>query len=401
MLFNFNFYSAFLLIFVSNGFLYSFLLFKKGLENQLRSYKWLSFFVLLCSLYISPWMLGFAGWYDNQPFRDIIFYVPFQHLFFLGPLIYFYVQSLLNPNFKLNRKNVFHLIPGFCYLLYSLVIVVTDKLLLKKYYFLADGTDREFDEWYQTSGLISMVIYFVLSFLYYQKYLKLINHLVSNADELRFKWIKKFLIAFLSMQILQVVFSLIFALIPAASGYDGSWWYYFSFALVMYYIAISGYSNRWLATIPFEFDSFQNNKVYLLGAKNSEVVEEIDFEEIQYDKTPNEDNERWKIKILDLFENECLSQNAELSLNDVAKKLQTNVSVISKTINQSFNLNFNDFVNQYRVNQIKKAIENGEHKKTTLLGLAYDSGFNSKATFNRAFKKTTGSSPKAYIQNLK
>jgi hypothetical protein len=43
--------------------------------------KWLSIFLLLCVLYISPWMLGFAGWYDNQPYRDILFYIPFQQLY--------------------------------------------------------------------------------------------------------------------------------------------------------------------------------------------------------------------------------------------------------------------------------------------------------------------------------
>ena len=63
-------------------------------------------------------------------------------------------------------------------------------------------------------------------------------------------------------------------------------------------------------------------------------------------------------------------------------------------------MNFNDFINTYRVEEVKKAFDNGEHKKTTLLGIAYDCGFNSKATFNRAFKKNAGFSPKEYLEKL-
>ena len=61
-------------------------------------------------------------------------------------------------------------------------------------------------------------------------------------------------------------------------------------------------------------------------------------------------------------------------------------------------MNFNDFVNKYRVEEVKKAFDNGDHKKSTLLGIAFDCGFNSKATFNRAFKKNTGLSPKDYLE---
>jgi AraC-like DNA-binding protein len=78
--------------------------------------------------------------------------------------------------------------------------------------------------------------------------------------------------------------------------------------------------------------------------------------------------------------------------------LKTNASVLSKMINQGFNLNFNDFINYYRIEAVKEKIKNGEQKTQTLLGIAYDCGFNSKATFNRAFKKATNQSPKDWIE---
>lgn len=398
MRFDFNFYSSLLLIFFSNGLLYCFLLLKKGIATENQSNKWLSLFVFLCSLYIAPWMLGFAGWYDNQPYRDLLFYVPMQHLFFLGPIIYFYIQSLLNPNFKLLKTDFWHLIPGIIYLVYSLIMVVTDKLILHKYYFLADGMDRDFDTWYQYTGFVSMVFYFVISLKYYQKFQQLMQNLVSFADNLLFKWIKTFLIAFLVMQLLQVAFFLL-SLVFNFEGYVESWWYFLSFAIVMYYVAITGYSNASITSIPFQFDSFQNKKVFLIPLNENETVEEIDFEEVSLSETVSEELLQLKAKIIYLFETEKLSQNAELTLTEIAKKLNTNISVISKAVNQGFQMNFNDFVNQYRVEEVKKAFENGLHKKTTLLGIAYDCGFNSKATFNRAFKKNTGFSPKDFLKS--
>ena len=398
MHYDFNFYSSLLLIFFSNGLLYSLLLLKKGIANDNQSNKWLSLFIFLCSLYIAPWMLGFAGWYDNQPYRDVLFYTPLQHLFFLGPLIYFYIQSLLNPNFKLSKTNFLHLIPGLLYLIYSIIMIVTDKLVLHKYYFLADGMDRDFDTWYQHTGFVSMIFYFILSLKYYQKYQQLMQNLVSFADNLLFKWIKTFLIAFLIMQLLQVSFFLLGFLFDLAN-YVGSWWYFLSFAIVMYYIAITGYSNASVTSIPFQFDSFQNQKVFLLPSHENEIIEEIDFETIKPSEIQSEEILQLKVRIISLFETEKLSQNAELTLTEIAKKLNTNISVISKAINQGFQMNFNDFVNQYRVQEVKKAFEKGEHKKTTLLGIAFDCGFNSKATFNRAFKKNTGFSPKEFLKS--
>ena len=94
-------------------------------------------------------------------------------------------------------------------------------------------------------------------------------------------------------------------------------------------------------------------------------------------------------------------KNPRLTLRDVAQELETTTKTISAVVNSGFNMNFNDFVNHYRIEAIKQKMENQEHLTTTLLGIAYDSGFNSKATFNRAFKKYTSLSPKEYLDQMK
>jgi AraC-like DNA-binding protein len=400
MLFEFNFYSSLLLITFTQGIIYSFLLLKKGIAIENNANYWLSLFAFFCSIYVAPWMLGFAGWYDNQPYRDFLFYMPFQHLFFIGPIIYFYTQSLLNPSFKFGRKNFLHLLPGILYLLYSLVIFVYDKLIIKDYYFYKDGIDKDFDSWYQVLGQISMALYFTVTIRYYNRYKRLIVQVTSNADDMLFKWIKNFLVAFLLMLLLPYAFDFINYFYPTSNEYKGGWWFYLAFSLVLYYIVVTGYSNAVHSKIGFKMSVFDSKPIMLLQSFSmsmSEVENVIDIDYENIEETKSEEIEIWKQRIEKLIRHEKLYQNPELSLTEVARKLETNTSVVSKAINQGFQMNFNDFINNYRIEAVKIMFANGEHKKSTLLGIAYDCGFNSKATFNRAFKKNTNYSPKEYL----
>lgn len=399
MLFQFNFYSSLLLISFSQGIVFSVLLLSKGIQNENNSLKWLSAFVFLCSLYIAPWMLGFAGWYDNQPYRDILFYVPFLHLFFIGPVIYFYIQSLLNPSFQFTKKEFLQLIPGILYLLYSFIVWFTDKVLLKKYYFYEDGSDKDFALWYQILGLTTMFIYFFISLQYYLSYRKLIFQITSYANQIVFHWIRNFLYAFLAMLLLRIVFYIIPIITGGFKDYSGIWWHYLFFSIILYYIAIVGYSNPVVTKIGYKLLYLENKPIYLLSSNEISVDNTID---ITYE-SENEISEEvihWKAKIEELIEKESLYKNPELTLSDIAKRLETNTSIISKAINQGFQMNFNDFINNYRIEAVKTCLKNNEQKKSTLLGIALDCGFNSKATFNRAFKKNTGLSPKDYLLKI-
>ncbi len=403
MIYDFNFYSSILLIFFVHGLVYAILLFRKSASNENLSDKWLAVFLLLCIFYIASWMLGFAGWYDHQPYRDIMFYVPLQLLFFIGPVIFFYVQSLLNPSFKFGKKEWLHLIPGILYLLFSIVIVVVDKLILHKYYFLASQQDPEFDDWYQYLGFFSMLSYFIITLRYYNMYKHLMAQVVSYADTVLFKWVRNFLYAFLTMLIIKLLFFLgsFFSGFQKLS-YVGPWWEYFSFAIVFYYIAITGYTNSTEAKVPFKLNLLTNKPTLLLNTSftketENNFIEEAEVIEIKNVKEAKKEDEdllaEWKPKILNLLQTERIFEDSELSLSQMAKQLKTNPSIISKTINQGFQLNFNDFINNYRIEAIKEKLKAGEQKTQTLLSIAFDCGFNSKATFNRAFKKVTNFSP--------
>lgn len=406
MLFEFGFYSSLLLIFFVHGLVYSVLLFRKGIVLDTRSDKWLSLFLFLCILYITPWMVGFGGWYDTQPYRDILFYTPFQHLYFIGPVIFFYIKSLLNPSFRFGKRDWLHMLPGFLYLAFSIVMVVTDKLVLKKYFFLASGTDPDFDNWYQLTGFLSMLLYFIAALRYYDFYRRMIVQVVSYAGVVMFRWIRNFLIAFLLMLLVRAVFYI--SSLFMEGGYTDTWWYFLLFAVIFYYIAITGYANAAEARVGFRPDLLHQRIVLLLpGAPEipeEPVTEEAEVLEIETtaDQPAPADELilSWKEKLLQLIGQEKLYQDPDLTLTEVARKSGSNPSFISRVVNRGSGLNFNDFINRFRITAVKEMLQKGEHRKQTLLAIAYECGFNSKATFNRAFKKETGLSPREYLSRL-
>ena len=407
MLFEFNRFSSLLLIFFVHGLVYAALLYRKGIINETRSDKWLSLFLFLCISYITPWMVGFAGWYDTQPYRDILFYFPFQHLYFIGPVIFLYVQSLLNPSFRFWKKEWLHFLPGILYLIFSIVMLITDKLVLKKYLFLANGEDPDFDTWYQVTGFLSMLFYFFLSLRYYNVYKRFIVQAISYANIVMFRWVRNFLLAFLLMLIVRFGFYILDFFIDRS--YGDTWWYFLMFAIIFYYIAITGYANSVETKIAFKPHLLSQRPTLLLNYNPSlidpeQTIEETEIVEVEPAniKSIEEDIKiAWKEKVFLLMSEEKLYEDAELSLTQLSKIMQTNSSFLSMIVNRGFGLNFNDFVNQFRVEAVKAMIARGEHEKQTLLAIAFECGFNSKATFNRAFKKVTGQNPKNYIKTIK
>ncbi|RYG50618.1 MAG: AraC family transcriptional regulator [Chitinophagaceae bacterium] len=409
MRFEFGLYSSLLLIFFVHGLVYSLLLFSRWRRNGVDSDKWLSLFLLLCILYIAPWMLGFAGWYDNQPYRDILFYTPFVHLYFIGPVLFFYVKSLLSPSARFQKKDWLHFVPGMAYLLFTAVVFVVDKLVRKEYYFLADGSDPDFDRWYQYSGFLSMLLYFLGALRYYTIFKKLMLQLISYADAVQFKWVRNFLTAFLVMLAVKLVFyAASFSPVFEKYIYIASWWDYFAFALLFYYIALMGYVPEKRISIRYKIDLLEQKQLLLLSAR--EPIDTVDAAEeestlidIQIDQPAAENPglvAEWKDKILVVVQGNKAYEDPDLSLTQLARQIQTNPGILSRVINQGFGLNFNDFINHYRVEAVKDKLAAGVHQQHTLMGIAYDCGFNSKATFNRAFKKNTGQSPSAFIKAL-
>jgi AraC-like DNA-binding protein len=74
--------------------------------------------------------------------------------------------------------------------------------------------------------------------------------------------------------------------------------------------------------------------------------------------------------------------------------------LLSQIINKGLHRRFNGYINDFRLRAIKQALQEGAHQRMSLLGIALDCGFNSKATFNRVFRKQFGQTPSEYPRQL-
>jgi len=89
--------------------------------------------------------------------------------------------------------------------------------------------------------------------------------------------------------------------------------------------------------------------------------------------------------------------NSKLTLQDLAERMHTNIHTLSRVINEGYQKNFFDFINEYRIEEFKKLFAREQYKNCTFLAVAMEAGFSSKTTFNRSFKKTTGKTPREFF----
>ncbi|MEQ1746449.1 MAG: helix-turn-helix domain-containing protein [Saprospiraceae bacterium] len=101
-----------------------------------------------------------------------------------------------------------------------------------------------------------------------------------------------------------------------------------------------------------------------------------------------------KMELL-LAEQQVFKEN-ELRLDDLAAYLNINRHQLSQVINEHYGVNFFELINRYRIEHVKHLLADPAYGRLTIIQIAYEAGFNNKASFNRYFKKATGDTPSAY-----
>ncbi len=122
----------------------------------------------------------------------------------------------------------------------------------------------------------------------------------------------------------------------------------------------------------------------------------------KYKKSLFTDNElkKYKNRLAKLMKEEELYLNPELSLRTLAEYINLSPNHMSQLLNEGFEQNFSDYINTFRLSHFIQQLQENSSHHLTILGIAYDSGFNSKTVFNTFFKKKIGTTPKKYWDNL-
>ena len=380
-------YSTPLLFLSLQGLIFAFLLFRKYLQGKNISDLFL-FAILIFACYGQTcYTVGFMGWYDT--YRNTkINYALFSVGIAIAPLIYLYIKSITTSEFRLRSRDSFHFLPLFLFVVYRITIYTLD-LMEPGFQDVQNGTLKlSLDEPYvqplmTAFGFAQMLLYLAFTLQLFFNYRKKINAFFSNTYKLELNWIRNFLFVYSFLFLYDVVQTVISAFFVEL-GYTQQWWLVFFSGIAITYVGIKGYFTDTTKLKKLNF-SFSPNKISVPELQNIRK-KEVSEEAIEQIKT--------------LMEIEKPYLDPELNLIDLAKRANMSRSQLSETINLGFNKNFNDFVNMYRIEAFKKMIAAEKHEQLSLLGIAFECGFNSKATFNRVFKKLTQSSPTEFLKAI-
>ena len=133
----------------------------------------------------------------------------------------------------------------------------------------------------------------------------------------------------------------------------------------------------------------------------SDSTEENDPKKYQRSGLKREDVADYVNKIRKYMVIEKPYLNRELTIYDLSEQLKIPRHIMSEVINEHMGKNFYNLVNDYRINEVKERMKSEDLQVITILGIAYDSGFNSKSSFNTIFKEKTGQTPSEYLNTLK
>lgn len=392
---DFNFYSTPLLTLLLQGLIFCGLLFYRFYQKNGTSDLFLGLILLITCYHQTTYTIGFMGWYDTFRNTKINYYLVNLSLA-LAPLIYFYFRSITNPKVRFLAKHLTHFIPIAILILIRAFILVYDANQTgfqetQNGYLVVNFQWKYLDPIVALLSIVQMMVYLVLSFQTLYLYREKIQHYFSNTYKLELNWLRLFLIIYTFLFAYHSIQIVVNATIVDLSWIQ-EWWYYLLSGIAIIYVGIRGYFTDLTSLNDLDTQTF-------LTFKNTNFVKE-EIEEKQIDAELSQKLIGLKYEIEKYFEEHKPYLEPDLTLVSLAEKLGVIREELSETINKGFHLKFNDFINHYRIEEFKNKLAQGDYRQLSLIGIAYECGFNSKATFNRAFKKALNTSPSNYLKTL-
>ena len=318
-------------------------------------------------------------------------FVQFPHLlktfahveFTFFPLLYLHVKYLLSKHNKFNVKDLVHFIPLIInILLYSGFYFQSaeDKLIMARagegYYYIATIIS---DEILTIQGIVYPILILVMMRNYNSK---VVNY-QSFTDRKDLKLLRLGIILSLISWIFGITaFNL--SLFNIEIGFD-------LFILCYLFIVIIIYIISYIAIWSPEVFKLSEDHVVLFSAKDNYSTDQKDYDGL----------DKLNEKLVAFMNGEKPFLNSELSLQELADELEISRHQLSALINQKQKMNFYEFVNNYRVNELKSLLGDSEKKHIKMIELAYEAGFNSKASYNRIFKQLAAQTPSEYKESLR
>ncbi|QEC78425.1 ABC transporter permease [Mucilaginibacter ginsenosidivorax] len=331
-------------------------------------------FLSLALLVIVLWMV----WLLGTDIRLAVYFpywscLPLQFSLAFGPFIFFYVLKITRPEYKYRWKDLLHLGP---------LLVEQVVFLLEIKEGIRTGAATYDTQIYHHISPILRLAAFISVITYLGWSVKLIAHFyqrlkfndMSDRYRYEFRWLYRLLTGFGMLWLLWVPY--------VATDY----FYYHN------QLKIDAYYPLFLLLAALFI------RISAVSFLRSEVA--VPLPAVSKPLLPAELKQKavWLRKTIEAG---LLYQDADLTLGSLAKKVDLHPHELSRIINTVLKKNFNDFINEYRIREVTRKMQEPAYDRLTLLGIALDAGFSSKSTFNRTFRQMTGMSPAEYKNQLK
>lgn len=321
---------------------------------------------------------------NNYPYPFFI-HVSVPFIFLHGPLLWFYIKSFTSHNFKLQLKYLLHFIPfALAMILLSMTtynLPVQEKI-----------AQMQTEEFKNNPSYLVVVLgiavftqgYFIWGLVLIRNYRRNIKNYFSQISHIDLSWLR-------------------FILLSAIVAYAiNSGLYLFDYLLDLFNYKVMQLSSFIIGSLYILFMGFyglrQTNVFRSIPEKSfPDHIQEVINEPTKLET----EDERFIRQLLDFFQKEKPFLQPDITLLELSRQLNVTPEYLSKILNKHLHQHFFDFINQFRVEAFKDACRNPENHKLSIIGMAYDCGFNSKATFNRVFKNMTGITPGNYLKSIR
>lgn len=305
-------------------------------------------------------------------FSPGLFFI-FHFAYFLqGPVLYWYTRSLIYKDFKLVARDAVHLIPAAAspvilyFLYYRHPIEVKQDIALN---FHDYGAYEPRFDWLVHPEKVVVVLYGIACLYQLFKYRHQIKQDYSNIERIDLTW-----------------------LLLLIGGFLASWLCFL--AAHMFGMLEYTHTAKVMAIVANYVIFILINVLIFYSLINSEKLEGIGIGDFETDKTTTDDVTPEQVAIIqNTIQRERLYLNSKLTLEEFSKHVGFHKRLVSTAINRHLNQNFHEFVNRYRIEEAKRVLASTDSDVPAIADIANSAGFNSKAAFNRFFKKFTGMTP--------
>lgn len=339
----------------------------------------LSFTLLAVWLLVISVFLG-AG---LLPFEVVDYFKPgiFPILFLFGPLLYLYVSSLVLNNFTIKINQLWHLLP-------LLLIVahrsLTDPISVTSINNPTESPSLFYNKIYYIILVLSLFVYWLFS-------LKLILNHKRNIPFYFSNYTAKNTLSWLIFVVL------VFLLLILAQLFISTLQRIFGVSIFQF---LSLFTNLTIFTFIMLFFGLNQSVLFKPESTEEESIKTDSSEKYKRSALNEKEISHINQKVFEYLKTEKPFLSPEFNLQMMVDDLGISRQNLSQVINSSQNKNFYKLVNEFRIEEVKEKLMDPGFKNYTILGIAFECGFNSKTTFNRIFKKVTGITPTEYVKKL-